>query len=564
MTTTAKTLTVGTRTSQLAMWQTHHIISRLQAAWPDLACQITPFVTQGDKTLDKPLPQIGGKGLFTAELERALLHGDIDIAVHSLKDLPVEDPPGLTLGAIASRADVRDGLVARDGLTLEALPPGAVVGTSSNRRKAQLLAVRPDLDVRSIRGNVETRVRKVQEGQYDAAVLAAAGLQRLEMDGVVTQWLSLETMLPAPGQAALGVQCRADDADIIALLAAVDDTDARTAVTAERTFLAAMGGGCSAPIAAHATVDQGGTIHLAALVGATDGSRLVRVSATGTNPRALGSELAAKALAQGAADLLDDPPRPLQGRRVIVTRSREQAQSMAERLAALGAIPIVVPAIQFEPLSAPRLDDALANMAGYDWLIFTSGNAVSFFFERLDSLDEPPPLPRVAASGSATARKLAAHGITPDFVPGEFVGEALAAGLGDLRGQRVLLPRARSGRPEIVKLLQAQGAQVDDIALYDTVTAEPAAAALAALSAGADAVTFTSPSSVRNFLKILANEEENVGDVAGVLETAVIACIGPITAAEARQNGLNVAVVPATYTIDDLLQALSAHFDTVN
>ena len=171
--------TLGTRTSALALWQTNHIIERLQRAWPGLACHLQPFVTQGDKTqaLDQPLPEIGGKGLFTAELERALLAGEIDLAVHSLKDLPVEDVPGLTIGAITSRADVRDALVARNGWTLATLPPGAVVGTSSTRRAAQLQALRPDLTIRSIRGNVDTRIRKVFNGDYDATLLALAGLE---------------------------------------------------------------------------------------------------------------------------------------------------------------------------------------------------------------------------------------------------------------------------------------------------------------------------------------------------------------------------------------------------
>ena len=251
-------LKIGTRTSKLAMWQTNHIIDRLQTNWPGLECRVEPFMTQGDQILDKPLPQIGGKGLFTAELEAALRDGRIDIAVHSLKDLPVDDEPGLTLGAITSRAPVGDALIAREGWTLETLPQGAIIGTSSNRRRAQLLAVRPDLQVRSIRGNVQTRAQKVANGDYHATILAEAGIRRMEMAHLVTQWLPLDIMLPAPGQGALAVQCRADDATTLALLAAVEDEDVRTAVIAERTFLNAMGGGCSAPIAAYAKINRRG------------------------------------------------------------------------------------------------------------------------------------------------------------------------------------------------------------------------------------------------------------------------------------------------------------------
>lgn len=296
-------LTAGSRQSQLARWQTNHVLTLLGNAWPALQCETRFFVTQGDKQLNQPLPEIGGKGLFTAELERALLAGEIDLAVHSLKDLPVADAPGLTVGAIPARADVRDVLVSRSGAPLVALPAGAIVGTSSRRRAAQLLAARPDLTVRSIRGNVETRLRKVRQGDYDAAVLAYAGIARLELEDAVTQVLTLDEMLPAPGQGALGVQCRADDRATLNLLAALEDLAARQATRAERAFLAALGGGCAAPVAAFATVTAG-EIRLRGLVGALDGQAIVRVEASGHDAEALGHALAEQALDQGAGPLL--------------------------------------------------------------------------------------------------------------------------------------------------------------------------------------------------------------------------------------------------------------------
>ncbi len=301
----APVLRIGTRTSRLARWQTEHVIARLSAAWPQLTCITVPFVTKGDKTLDKPLPEIGGKGLFTAELEAALNAGEIDLAVHSLKDLPVDDAPGLTIGAIPGRADVRDVLVTADGLGLATLPAGAVVGTSSVRRRAQLLACRPDLDIQSIRGNVETRIRKVvEEHGYAATVLAMAGLERLSLVEHASELLDLDRMLPAPGQGALAVQCRHGDETTRTLLAAIEIAETRACVTAERAFLRALGGGCSAPIAAYATVDGDGLLTLNGLVGAADGSRVLRVDGSGRDPHALGAELAADALAQGAAALL--------------------------------------------------------------------------------------------------------------------------------------------------------------------------------------------------------------------------------------------------------------------
>lgn len=301
------TLRIGTRQSRLALWQTNHIAAQLMAAWPAVACETVPFVTEGDKTQGAgiPLPEVGGKGLFTAELEAALRAGDIDLAVHSLKDLPVANAAGLTLGAITARADAADVLVARAGLTLGSLPQGAIIGTGSRRRAAQLLALRPDLDVRPIRGNVETRIRKVlEDGLFEATILAAAGVARLGLDGVVSERLPLDQMLPAPGQGALAVQCRADDTAALALLEPLDDGATRQAVTAERAFLAGLGGGCSAPVAALGRVVNG-RITLQGLVAALDGRQMVRVRGEGNDGWTLGRELAAEAMSQGAAAILE-------------------------------------------------------------------------------------------------------------------------------------------------------------------------------------------------------------------------------------------------------------------
>ena len=297
------TLTFATRPSALARWQTDYVARLLREAHPHLDIRIEVIVTQGDRILDKPLPSIGGKGLFTAELERALRDGRVDAAVHSLKDLPVEDAPGLTIGLTPPRADVRDVLICPAGQTLDALPAGAVVGTSSPRRQAQLLAYRPDLTVKPIRGNVDTRIRKAREGQYDAIVLAAAGVTRLGLEDAITQYLPLDVMLPAPGQGVLGVQCRVDDERTLALLAAVEDPTARAAAQAERAFLAGLGGGCSIPVAAYARPVDGG-LHLTGLVASPDGRRTLRVEGTGDNPLALGRALAEEALVRGAGAIL--------------------------------------------------------------------------------------------------------------------------------------------------------------------------------------------------------------------------------------------------------------------
>jgi hydroxymethylbilane synthase len=252
------------------------------------------------------LPEIGGKGLFTSELETELLSGRLQAAVHSLKDLPVESVNGLTIGAIPKRGEVRDVLVSKDFFSLETLPAGAQVGTSSLRRAAQVLALRPDLEITPIRGNVDTRVRKVVGGKYDAAILAGAGLVRLGLTRRIREWLPINVMLPAPGQGALAVQCRVDDEETLGLLSTIDDPTTRAMVTAERKFLYQLGGGCTLPVGAFGrpVECEEYLIRLDGLVASADGTKLIRVSRSGDSPDDLGRDLAQDALAQGAANLL--------------------------------------------------------------------------------------------------------------------------------------------------------------------------------------------------------------------------------------------------------------------
>lgn len=296
-------LTFATRPSALARWQTNYIAKKLGAAWEDLHCEQVIIKTQGDRILDKPLPEVGGKGLFTHELEAALCDGRVDVAVHSLKDLPTEDSPGLSIGLIPARADARDVLIFPGGDSIDELPQGAVVGTSSNRRGAQLLAYRPDLSLKSIRGNVDTRLRKVSTDEYDAIVLAAAGVTRLGLQEQISQYLPYELMLPAPGQGALAVQCRTGDDETLNILRVLEHPPTRQAVTAERAFLAALGGGCALPVGALARVRQD-EIELRGVIASPDGAKIQRLSATHTDPTQVGNELAQQALAQGAGVLL--------------------------------------------------------------------------------------------------------------------------------------------------------------------------------------------------------------------------------------------------------------------
>jgi hydroxymethylbilane synthase len=295
---------IGTRASKLALAQTAMIRAALEQAHAGLQVAVEHITTKGDIILDRPLSAIGDKGLFVTEIEDALRAGRIDLAVHSAKDLPSELPPDMALVAFPPREDPRDALVARDGMLLADLPRGARVGTSSLRRGCQLRALRPDLQIADLRGNVDTRLRKLHEGQYDAIVLAAAGLLRLGLASEISEYIDPGVMLPAVSQGILGIEVRAGDETTAALLAPLDDLAARIAATAERAFLAQIGGGCQVPIGAYAQLD-GDTLTLTGMIGARDG-RLLRGARSGpaSQPAALGAGLAEELLESGGRALL--------------------------------------------------------------------------------------------------------------------------------------------------------------------------------------------------------------------------------------------------------------------
>ena len=275
-----QTLRIATRKSPLAMWQAEHVAQKLRLAHAGLRVELVGMSTQGDKILDTPLAKIGGKGLFVKELEQGMLAGDADIAVHSMKDVPVEFPDGLGIGAILEREDPHDAFVSNRFEAIDALPEAAVVGTSSLRRQCQLRAQRPDLQIRDLRGNVGTRLAKLEAGDYAAIILACAGLKRLGLAQRITRALSPEEMLPAIAQGVIGIECRADDAATRALIDPLNDTDTRFRTLAERAMNATLAGGCQAPVAGYSELDNG-ILHLRGLVGRPDGSEMIRGEISG-------------------------------------------------------------------------------------------------------------------------------------------------------------------------------------------------------------------------------------------------------------------------------------------
>lgn len=307
MTAVSSKLRIATRESALALWQANFVKAKLESAHPNLEVELVPMTTKGDQILDTPLAKIGGKALFVKELEVAMLENRADIAVHSMKDVPVEFPDGLMLYTICEREDPRDAFVSNLFDDIDSLPQGAVVGTSSLRRQCQLKALRPDLEIKDLRGNVNTRLRKLDEGQYDAIILASAGLIRLEMPERIKQYLPVEFILPANGQGAVGIECRSDDQQVQQWLSVLEHTETRHRVLAERAMNRGLEGGCQVPIGAYAEV-TGDQLWLRGLVGSLDGKSIIQSEISGScdDAEALGAQLAQTLLAKGADKILSE------------------------------------------------------------------------------------------------------------------------------------------------------------------------------------------------------------------------------------------------------------------
>ncbi len=302
---TKRTVKIGSRDSALAMWQTKHVISELEKVTSEYTFEIVPLKTKGDKILDVSLAKVGDKGLFTKELEAAMLDKTTDLAVHSMKDVPTNLVDGLIIGSILKREDPRDVLISPKGYTFQTLPEGAKVGTSSLRRKAQLQNLRPDLKICDVRGNLNTRMRKMHEENFDALILAAAGVIRMGWSDEISEYLPMDISLAAVSQGAIGIECREDDAEIMALIAKINDEETATCVCAERALLRALEGGCQIPIAAHAVI-KNDTLKLNGLVASLDGKRVIKETLSGNkdNAEEIGLELAKKLTALGADEIL--------------------------------------------------------------------------------------------------------------------------------------------------------------------------------------------------------------------------------------------------------------------
>jgi hydroxymethylbilane synthase len=507
---------------------------------------LTPLTTHGDRHPSLRLSDSSREGVFVKELEQALIDGRAELAVHSAKDLPTLETPGLVLAAFLPRADARDALIARPPATLSELAPGSRIGTGSPRRAAQVAAIRPDLRAVEIRGNVDTRLRRLAEGAVDGLILAVAGLERLGRLAEAHELLPFEVMLPAPGQGALVLQTL-DGSDAGRLAADIDDAATRRAVEAERVLLRRLGGGCLSALGAYAHV-EGDDLTLEAVVLDADGRRAIRARARGRDDGGVVDEVAGRLEAQGAARLLMRSDLPLDGLRIMVTRADRQAAALVDALAALGAQPVRCPVIAIEPIAVDPA--SLQHLGNYDWLVLTSANGVERLHELLrDTGKGLPEHVQIAAIGPETAARAQEAGMTPALVPQRFIAEDLADALAAAMapGARILLARAAGARDVLPEQLRTRGARVDVLETYRAVPPADVRTRLAACLPGVDMITFTSSSTVRHFVEAMPG---------ALAEGVRIACIGPITAQTARDLGLRVDIIAQEYTTRGLVDAI--------
>ena len=527
--------------------QSEIVAARLRAAGAPV--EVKTIVSDGDvRAPDAPI----GEGIFVTALERALVAGEIDIAVHSAKDLPLEEDARLVIGAYPERADARDALVTRlTERSIDDLAVGAKVGTDSPRRAGFLRALRPDLDVVPLHGNVDTRLRRLDAGEADALVLAAAGLDRLDLGGRIATRIDGESMPPAPAQGALAVQARRDDPEVLDVLGRLDDAAVRIAVVAERALLKAMGGGCRAPVGAVAVQVDGVLTMLAGAVTPDGESRhLVRLM---HNVKDRGS--LARVISAAAQELKSFVA--LHSRAVIDTRP-ELDEAEREAIEREGFRVLHVPTIAIESVHANgEIDRVRARIGEYDWVVLTSKRGVGAL---LDGLQAPPSSVRWAAVGATTAKALQERGVRVDCVPASARGDAIPdamAKLGSLRGRRILLARADAAGKALPQKLSDMGAHVDEVVAYRTITGPDASrrALLDALADGdVEAIMFASGSAVRGTIELAGK------GAAGARALGAIT-IGPKTSAVARGLGFEVAAEAVSQDAAGLRAALRRAFD---
>jgi hydroxymethylbilane synthase len=538
-------IAIGTRGSALALAQARIVSDALER--DGRQTRLVIIETEGDR---RAPDTAWGEGAFVAAIEQAVLDGRVDLAVHSAKDVPIEQDPRLRIAAYLPRADPRDALVVRAEAAarrLADLAPGTRVGTDSPRRTGFVRASRPDLVVHPLHGNVDTRLRRLDEGQTDALLLACAGLDRLGLGDRIAERLAPDVVPPAPGQGAIAIQIRADDGRMLGLAAAIDDPRTRTAVEAERAFLETSGGGCRAPIGALATL-VGNELHLVAGYASPDGGTMTLERRTG--PVADGRAIAVNLAREMAPNRTDQaPPGAALGavasspRRVLVTRAAHQSGELMRALRALDLEPVPVPAIAIE-IDGPggELDRAARSSAAYRWAVVTSANGARAFLAAADRVAAELVGPRWAAVGPATSAVLERAGVPVDFQPSRSHGGTLASELPIGSGDRVLVIRGDAADGDLAGALRSRGAVVDDVVAYRTRIGPPTSRMLlrrAWHEGPIQAHVLTSGSTAHGLLALGDAESIDVRSIPAV-------CIGPETERAATAAGFGILAVSPT------------------
>ena len=470
---------IATRNSPLALWQANYVKEHLLNAHDDLIVEIVSMTTRGDQLLDRSLVAAGGKGLFLKELEVSLLNKETDIAVHSMKDVPVDLPRGLEISVVCEREDARDAFVSNRFSNLSELPAGAKVGTSSLRRVAQLKSAFPELEFLELRGNVNTRLSKLDSGDYDAIILAAAGLIRLKLSERIKQYIAPELCLPAVGQGIVGIECRSDDERTQAILAPLHSTASAIVLAAERSMNAGLEGGCQVPIAGYAQIEEG-RIRMRGMVGEPDGSKVLMVEGISTKvetkyAQELGQELADELLKQGAGAILEAVySQPMQLKKlskpmVLLTRQHRYLGNTAAILQRLDFQPTHIPTLHVESNPSSFLLNTFANLEQYTDVLFVSRNAVEIAMPIIQKQGGLPQGIQVMAVGGETAKQLYDYNVSALFPNVGNGAEALlnVAQLADLSDRKILLIRGEQGLDWPAEEMRRRGANVDQAICYE-------------------------------------------------------------------------------------------------
>lgn len=549
---------IATRNSPLALWQANYVKDQLRLAHSDLEVEIVGMTTKGDQLLDRSLATAGGKGLFLKELEVSLLNHETDIAVHSMKDVPVQLPKGLEISALCERENPHDAFVSNDYQNLYALPEGSRVGTSSLRRVSQLKARFPKLEFIELRGNVNTRLAKLDGGDYDAIILAAAGLIRLGFQDRISQIIKPELCLPAVGQGIVGIECRSADAQTRALLEPLHSKESALCLAAERAMNEQLEGGCQVPIAGFAELAKG-KIYLRGLVAKVDGTTVLSAEQRSDgisveSARELGSDIASELMAQGASDILksvyrEAPQLPKVGKPlVLLTRQKRYLGNTAKVLERLDYQPIHVPTIRILRHDDPSNADALENLSDYTDVLFVSRNSIEIGMTMINRHGPFPKTVRALTVGAETAKQLYVHGIDSMYPEGASGAQALlnVSQLKDLTGRKILVVRGKIGLDWPSETMRERGAEVREVIVYKQIIPSSSQARLdsiLALHHGLAGVFAHSVQGVTNLVKISGKYPDsllNATLVAGSARIAGVAkelgWLGEIRVAESPSN----------------------------